>query len=385
MSDRKSPGLYSVLLWDAGIFMPWGLLFPLAVMGVILTWPMRHLLIPVYIFVIAYIPTIVLFLVTARHRMVLVPVMMALSAGGIAHLWENRGSISFRRWMAIGCGFVILLVVSNRLYFEAGRGAEFQNYYNEGLRLMAVKDYAAAEKEFVRANDSWPHSATVVNNLGYVQFMQGKDSSAMANYLRSIQIDPAYYQPYNNLGLMMSRRGNLDSARALFVAAKSRINVSIERGEDVAQVYINLGDILCRTNNIEAGRHQFDSAIAIAGANVHIVTQIATTCSQGKQYPFADTLFQFASQSGQMTATEWFNWGVLRLEWKKWKDAEYPLTRCLETDPQMAPAWYCLAFAKLQTGEPRDKVLGILDRALMIDPKYQQALNLKNQILTNSR
>ena len=382
---RNKSWLYSALLWDAGIFIPWGVLFPLAVMGAILTWPMRRMLIPVYIFVVAYIPTIVLFLVTARHRMVLVPIMIALSAGGIARLWENRGSISIRRWVVIGCGFIFLLAVSNRLYFEAGRGAEFQNYYNEGLRLMAVKDFASAEREFTRAHDSWPHSATVVNNLGYVQFMQGKDSSAMANYLRSIQIDPAYYQPYNNLGLMMTRRGDLDSAKALYVAAKSRINVAIERGEDVAQVHINLGDVLCRTNNIEAGRYQFDSAIAIARADVHIVTQIATTCSQGKQYPYADTLFQLASQSDQMTAPEWFNWGVLRLEWKKWKDAEYPLTRCLEIEPQMAPAWYCLAFAKLQTGEPHNKVLGLLDRALMINPQYQQALNLKNQILMSGR
>jgi Tfp pilus assembly protein PilF/4-amino-4-deoxy-L-arabinose transferase-like glycosyltransferase len=382
---RAKSRIYSALLWDAGIYMPWGLLLPLTVLGLALTWQVRKQVIPVYLFMIAYIPTVVLFLVTARHRMVLVPLMIVVSAGGLGRLLEICRAISFRRGVTIAIGFGLLLLASNRLYFEAGRGAEFQNYYGEGLRLMAVKDFSSAEKQFTLANESWPHSATAVNNLGYVQYMQGKDSAAVANYLQSIQIDTSYYQPYNNLGLVMVRRGFLDSARALFLAARSRINDAVEHPDDVAQVRINLGDALFRTGRIEAGKRQFDSAIAIAGSNVHVVTQIATICSQRKQYAFADTIFQFASQSDKMSATEWFNWGVMRLEWQKWAEAEYPLRRCLEEDPQMASAWYCMAFAKLQLGEPRDKVLGLLDRALLIDPKYQQAVNLKNQILLSGR
>jgi tetratricopeptide (TPR) repeat protein len=382
---RAKSWLYSTLLWSAGIFLPWGLLFPLAVMGLILTWGSRKQLMPVYIFVMAYIPTIVLFLVTARHRLVLAPLMIVISAGGIACLWERSKSISFRRRIAIGNCFVILLFVSNRLYYEAGKGAEFQNYYNEGLRLMAVKDFPGAEKQFALAHESWPHSATVVNNLGYMQFMQGKDSSAVENYTRAIEIDTNYYQPYNNLGLMMIRRGFIDSAQTLFLEAKSRINRAIEKPDDVAQVHVNLGNVYLRLDKIEQSKRQFDSAIVTAKDNVHIVTQIATLCSQRKQFAFADTLFQFASQSDKMTAQEWYNWGVMRLEWQKWKEAIYPITRCLETDPQMAQGWYCLAFARLQLGEPHDKVIGLNDRALMIDPNNKQALNLKNQLLSSGR
>lgn len=377
---RQKSALYAFLLWAKGIFVPWGLLFPLSVMGMVFSWQDRNRLAPIYIFVIAYIPTIILFLVTARHRLVLVPFMMVFAASGIAIGWDKRKRISFRQWVAIAFGFGLLLIFSNRVYFEAGRGADFQNYYNEGLRLMAVKDFVAAEKEFERAHDSWPHSAVVLNNLGYVQFMQGKDSAAVANYDKSMRVDTAYYQPYNNLGLAMARKGFLDSAKALFIAAKARIRPEIERVDDVSQVYINLGEAYMKSGEIESGKRQFDTAIAIVGGDVRTVARIATTCSQLKQYAFADTLFQFASQSDQMIASEWFNWGVMRLEWQKWKDAEYPLTRCLEVDPQTAPAWYCLAFAKLQLGEPKDKVIGLLDRALLINPQYQQALNLKNQV-----
>jgi hypothetical protein len=77
---RQYSSLISVLIFDYGFKFPYGLFAPLGLIGIGLCFRKRKELAPLLIFFFAYIPTVVLFLVTARHRLTIIPVMLLFSA-----------------------------------------------------------------------------------------------------------------------------------------------------------------------------------------------------------------------------------------------------------------------------------------------------------------
>jgi hypothetical protein len=176
--QRTKSRLFSFLLWnlDEWLYFPFGLLLPLALVGIYVHRNRRRDLAPLYLFVLAYIPTIVLFLVTARHRLPLVPFLIIMAAAGLVKLVHARRGRSGREWIAIGLIFLVSVFIINRTYYDLGSDNMFQIHFNNGLRYESTGDYVSAEREYLLADQDYPFSATLINNLGYTQFRQGKHS-----------------------------------------------------------------------------------------------------------------------------------------------------------------------------------------------------------------
>jgi hypothetical protein len=82
----------------------------------------------------------------------------------------------------------------------------------KGLFSIANYDYVEAEPTLrysVRLNKANP---VAHNALGLALFWQGKDDEAMAEFYRSIELDPKYSRPHNSLGMAFFRRGKIDDA-----------------------------------------------------------------------------------------------------------------------------------------------------------------------------
>ena len=92
------------------------------------------------------------------------------------------------------------------------------------------------------ADREYSQSATLVNSLAYVQLMQGKLRQAEFNFLRAIKFDPEMAIAYNNLGLLMRRKNNPDSALALYKMAAVRHNRELDDKRQLSQFYLNGAD-----------------------------------------------------------------------------------------------------------------------------------------------
>ena len=67
--DQYTHAESSILLYVTGLVFHFGVLAPLAVLGLILTWPRRETLLPIYLLFAIYSATLVVFYVFARYRL----------------------------------------------------------------------------------------------------------------------------------------------------------------------------------------------------------------------------------------------------------------------------------------------------------------------------
>ena len=84
---RNFSSLLSMLLWKSSIAFPFGVLAPLALLGIGLLWreglhrePGSALLL---LFLLSYALSVVLFFVTARYRLPVVPVLLLFAVHGV--------------------------------------------------------------------------------------------------------------------------------------------------------------------------------------------------------------------------------------------------------------------------------------------------------------
>ena len=179
-----------------------GVLVPLAVIGLWSTWAERRRLWILYAMAITYAASTVAFYVFARYRYPLVPILMVFAAAGAVALAPS--SASARR---------------------ARRG-------RDGWHVAA----------------NWPMLSTgrmraiTETNLGVALFERGQTANAQARYRAAMAIEPDYVPAYNNLGVALRAQGRVAEAIAAYE------NGLRHRG-DYPDLHYNLGNALS-----EAGR-----------------------------------------------------------------------------------------------------------------------------------
>ena len=86
--SQEAHAEWSLPLRLGGLVGHFGLLVPLALFGVIVTWPMRSQLYVLYGMTLAYAASVVVFYVFARYRYPLVPLLILFAAAGLVALPE---------------------------------------------------------------------------------------------------------------------------------------------------------------------------------------------------------------------------------------------------------------------------------------------------------
>ena len=97
--------------------------------------------------------------------------------------------------------------VNNPLQQEVGASAF--NAYNQGVNLMHVRKFAAAQAKFEEAIRDNPNFAEAHNNLGFTLREQGPQNYAKAlqHYNRAIQLKPKMPETYEYRGVLFAKMG----------------------------------------------------------------------------------------------------------------------------------------------------------------------------------
>lgn len=116
---------------------------------------------------------------------------------------------------------VLALIVA--LAAPATAWADAREDFNIAFSAQKQKQYSKAVEYYTRAIDSGELSggnlAIVYNNRGNSYAKMGKLDKAMADYRRSMQINPNYAFPVNGMGLALRRKGKFSQAIAHFTRA----------------------------------------------------------------------------------------------------------------------------------------------------------------------
>jgi tetratricopeptide (TPR) repeat protein len=374
--SRNYSGLLALLLWHKAIYFPYGLLFPLAMTGMIISWNRKSGLALLYIFILSYIPSVILFLVTARHRLAVIPFMLIFAAAG---LWELYHYWKKKNWRSLGIYFasvLVLIFLCNRVYFDIGFRNISQIHFNLALSYERQGNLPMAEREYQAALQENPGSATTLNNLGYLQYRMGKLNVAGENFKRAIEVDPTFARAYNNMGLIFEAQGDYAQAEKYYEKA-------LNLDPNLIQAYFNLGDIYIAQNDLLKAEIYYLQAKEISPSSKEPYFKLGALYARRQEFARAEEMFLKGEKLGAPGAYDYLNWGNIYYATRQPQRAIELYKRSVAADSSFGQAYINLARAFQTFGYPADSAKFYLRKILGINPQFAPAREALEQLKKN--
>jgi len=267
VSDAESQ--YAHTTWSAvlkwlGFFFHFGVLFPLAVFGICVTWQQRRQLWGLYLILFSFASSVAVFYVFSRYRFPMVGVILLFAAAGLA------GYREFFREKKIHTILMCLLLVFAAAIFTNWKifpKEEFMasTYYNIAHDLSIQGDSAQAETYYSKALDLSPANIKIMNNLGLALFKQGKVDEAIYQFEKALQIEPDSANTHNNLAIVLATIGETDKAIEHFLDV-IRFDTDCN-----PSVYYNLAGMYSRQNKVDESIKWLTMAIEKGYANWDLI------------------------------------------------------------------------------------------------------------------
>ena len=204
---RQYSWLLSALLWKRGVALPFGVVAPLGLIGILVClrrW--REMFLPLG-FVLSYMVSVILFFVCARYRAPVIP--------------------------------FLLLFASYAICWGVGRIRSGQ-YTHPALALLGGAVLCGALNLRVGAMDS-VRDPEVHFNLGYAYRQKGMYARATEEYRRTVQLDPRHIKARSDLASMYALRGMFEKAILEYKRALELEPGSVELTYNLASAYLSQG------------------------------------------------------------------------------------------------------------------------------------------------
>ncbi len=201
-----------------------GVLAPLALLGICITWEDRHKLWLFYLMTAIYAASVVAFYVFARYRYPLVPFLILFAAGGLTQLRPFLNSRSkLMIWLSIAA-ISLTAVASNWRPREFQRTLGAATRYNVANKLRLAGRLKESENYYRQALDINPNMANAYTNLANVLRSAGELDEATTHYQAAINIhkrtgihdDAGVHHDY---GVALLEQREIDSALDQFAIA----------------------------------------------------------------------------------------------------------------------------------------------------------------------
>jgi tetratricopeptide (TPR) repeat protein len=141
--------------------------------------------------------------------------------------------------------------------FPPGVPEEAQRAFARGYRAQMSGDLAEAIAEYHRSIDIHP-TAEAHTFLGWALSFQGHTAAAIEQCKLAIEVDPAFGNPYNDIGAYLIELGRLEEAVPWLERAKSAA-----RYEPRHYPYFNLARVYVRQRRIYEAIGELEGALAV--------------------------------------------------------------------------------------------------------------------------
>lgn len=255
--DQYTYGDWSMLLWLLNHLLHFGILCPLAALGVCLTWKQRDRLWLLYAMVFGFAASVTFFYVFSRYRLPIVPLLVLFASAGLACLCD---AICEKRWGVIGAGVaaaVVAVIYCNRTMAQE---AEIRATTHYNIAVNLVVQQAAAEQAIVQYREAVrlkPDFAVAHHGLGVLLARKGETAEAIDEYLQALRFRPDYPEACNNLGAALAREGKLTEAII-------NISEALRLDPDYADAHYNLAVLLANQGKIEEATSHLQTAARLS-------------------------------------------------------------------------------------------------------------------------
>jgi tetratricopeptide (TPR) repeat protein len=234
-----------------------GVLGPLAVLGVWATRREWRRLWVLYAMAAAMAASLVLFYVVARYRFSLVPIAVLFAAAALVELVE-------RCWarprspapLVPGIALAALAAVVQNWPLGEDPTSRATTYYNLGVSLFEAGDDTRAPIYFEKALALVPDFAEGHHSLGKALAAGGDVAGAVDHYERAVALDPDHAEAHFNLGYSLMTQGRLEGA-----ARHLERCVALDPAQPLARNF--LGNVLAQQGEIAAAVELYEAALRL--------------------------------------------------------------------------------------------------------------------------
>jgi len=341
-----------------------GLLVPLAVVGLIVSWPARRRLSVLYLMLTAYAASVVLFYVFARYRFPLVPLLLLFAAAGVAALPEWIRTHAARPRITLAIVVVGAATLANWPLLSPPLMMAI-TATNLASALQTEGKVQQAAEHYARAIELQPDYAPAYNNLGVLQRSMGRADDAIATYRRALSLKGNYPDAHYNLANALLEKGQPQEAAEHFTIALRSI-------PDSAGVANNLGVALAGQNRQQDALAAFRSATAAEPRSALAHRNLADALSAAGHLDEAFAEYRTAMSLDPQDPSAPYNLGVALLEAQRIPDAIAALRTAVRLAPQSVDAHNNLGIALGSSGD-LDGAIAEFQRALAIDSTSAEA------------
>ena len=259
-----------------------GLLGPLGLVGIAVIWPRRRELFPVWGFVLLYMVSVVLFFVSARFRVPILPVLILLAV--VAAEWIVL-TLKKKDWHSIiraGIALVILLCVSN-----IGKWKVQKNMLDFSIAHTMNQDgkFEESLQIYRRLIEEDPENYHAYTDSSLVYLALGELSDAETNARHAVKIDTNHFKGHWVLGVALARQERLDEALPHLAKAVQLMPVSPENQRELGHALLLKGDL------VQARRH-LERAFELAPNHPDVLASLGILAARENKVTEAEAYFQ---------------------------------------------------------------------------------------------
>jgi Tfp pilus assembly protein PilF/4-amino-4-deoxy-L-arabinose transferase-like glycosyltransferase len=332
ISDTEDQYTYAHWSWPLKLGTIWnlGVLAPLAVLGLWLTWGERRRLWILYLMLAAYAASVVLFYVFARYRFPIVPFLMLFAAAAVI---EVRGFLQTRapREVALCATAVVAMAIFCNWPIIGTTRLEATTRYNFGAGLDEAGRTADAIREFQAAIQLYPDFALAHNDLGLIYGERGQLAEAATELEQAVRLDPTYAKAENNLGVILSRQGEAAQAAPHFERA-------IRLDPHYPDPHRNLAQMLAAAGRVDEALAEYQQALALAPDDASVRNGYASLLARSGQLDAAAAQLRILVSHAPDRADAHNNLGIVLAQQGHLDQAAEEFRRALTIDPDSAVA-----------------------------------------------
>jgi tetratricopeptide (TPR) repeat protein len=278
---------WSWLLSFLGWINHFGILTPLALVGLFLTVKQWRQLWVLYAMILSLAASVTVFYVFGRYRFPLVPFLALFAGAAIGETVALYQKKNFRPLtIAAALGLAAAIVVNWPIMGLRGPGPAGYNNLANAYSKEGKIDRAIETAKLAIALD--PNHGIAHFNLGNLYAARGRFDLVPPHFEKALRVYPDYAEAHSNLGQLLVQQGDLEGGMREFRRA-------IELNPSLSGPYLNLAVALVRQERLEEAVRTLEEALRLApeSAEAHY-TLGSVYASQGRYdeaaEAFRDTL-----------------------------------------------------------------------------------------------
>ena len=364
--DQLSYADESFPLRASGTIWHFGILAPLALVGVWGTWSRRRELSLLHLLFGAYVVTLVAFAIMARYRYPMVPFLILFAAAGlvgVGPLLRTRPPSELAR---VGAAVVVLAIFCNWPMFSMSQMRAITES-NVGTELQLDGNVEAAITLYRESLARNPNNAVAVSNLGTALAANGQLDEAITQHRRALELAPNDADSYFNLGNALAVQGE-------FEEAVEQLQGALQVAPDFAEAHVNLGNVLLEVDELEEAESHYRRATELEPGWVEAYNNLGLLAVAQERVDEGLTLFRQAIEVDPEYPDAHTNLAAALQLVEEPAEALIHFRRAVELAPESASVHNDLGMA-LGSQEQLDEAEVHFRRATELEPTFVDAHN----------